>query len=72
MANHGKRGLLYIHTRKRREQEEPLVHLERWEPFTCDIICRECGLPCIERLNEVSLLTTYRCENKHKNYRIED
>lgn len=70
MSGNGKRGVFYTFDRKGREQEESLVHLERWEPHQTDIACKECGEICNEKLNEYSVLTTYRCSNGHKNFRI--
>jgi len=71
MPGNGNRGIHYVYSpRKGREQEESLEHLERWEPAQTDIQCRKCGLTCNEKLNEYSLLTTYRCPQGHKNFRI--
>lgn len=65
-----KRGVHYVYTRKGRSQEESLEHLERWEPFESGVLCKTCGLPCTERLNEVSIMTTYRCASGHKYYKL--
>ena len=71
MPGNGNRGIHYVYApRKGREQEESLEHLERWTPHKTDIVCRTCGMTCNEKLNEYSLLTTYRCPQSHKNFRI--
>ena len=69
MSNYGgKRGVHYVYTRKERNQEESLP--ERWEPFESGVLCKTCGLPCTERLNEVSIVTTYRCASGHRYYKL--
>lgn len=66
MPGNGKRGT----PSARAESKRSLEHLERWEPIETDINCRTCGMTCNEKLNEYSLLTTYRCPQGHKNFRI--
>lgn len=72
-GNRGARGIHYVYSpRKGRSQEESLEHLERWEPCPIDPtkLCKLCYTHFAEKLDEFSILTTYRCANNHRLYEL--
>lgn len=44
--------------------------LDIWHPYRSNIRCRECKKRVVEKLQDVSILDTYRCPEGHKTWRL--